>query len=140
MASGKRIQQRGVGIRDLSFLEGLNQLKELDLWDQARQNSKPEMSSRPVLDRFSIPSRLHLRRQASAPGGVGIRDLSFLEGLNQLKELDLWDNDIEDLSPPPVPAGCPAGSGHSDWSVPAEVPGCSTIYQLWLLSSPSTQS
>ncbi|MDE6838727.1 MAG: leucine-rich repeat domain-containing protein, partial [Acutalibacter sp.] len=32
--------------------------------------------------------------------GEGIRDLSFLEGLTGLKELDLWDNDIENLSPP----------------------------------------
>ena len=31
-------------------------------------------------------------------GGEGIRDLSFLERLPQIKELDLWDNDIEDLS------------------------------------------
>ena len=28
-----------------------------------------------------------------------IRGLSVLEGLTQLKELDLWDNDIEDLTP-----------------------------------------
>lgn len=33
--------------------------------------------------------------------GEGIRDLSFLEGLTGLKELDLWDNNIEDLSPCP---------------------------------------
>ena len=31
--------------------------------------------------------------------GEGIRDLSFLEGLTGHKELDLWDNDIGDLSP-----------------------------------------
>ncbi len=29
----KRFQARGEGIRDLSFLEGLTGLKELDLWD-----------------------------------------------------------------------------------------------------------
>ena len=41
-------------------------------------------------------------------GGEGIRDLSFLERLPQMKELDLWDNDIEDLSPLAFLTGPPA--------------------------------
>ena len=56
----------------------------------------------------------HLFRQAAElvkakrfqQRGVRIRDLSFLEGLTQLKELDLWDNDIEDLTLWPPSAAC----------------------------------
>ena len=85
MASGKRIQQRGVGIRDLSFLEGLNQLKELDLWDNDIEDLSP-LASLTGLRKLWLPYNL-------------ISDLTPLAGLDRLVELMVYGNQITSLEP-----------------------------------------
>lgn len=50
-------------------------------------------------ERFLLGTAKELRGKEFQARGVGIRDLSFVEGLAGLRRLDLWDNDIEDLSP-----------------------------------------
>lgn len=50
-------------------------------------------------ERFLMRTAKELRGKEFQARNVGVRDLSFLEGLTGLRRLDLWDNDIEDLSP-----------------------------------------
>ncbi len=85
LARGKRFQQRGAGIRDLSFLEGLTGLKELDLWDNDIEDLSP-LASLTGLRQLSLPYNL-------------ISDLSPLAGLEKLVELRVYGNQIASLEP-----------------------------------------
>ena len=85
LARGKRFQQRGAGIRDLSFLEGLTGLKELDLWDNDIEDLSP-LASLAGLRELNVPYNL-------------ISDLSPLAGLEKLVELRVYGNQIVSLEP-----------------------------------------
>lgn len=85
LAGGKRFQQRGAGIRDLSFLEGLTGLKELDLWDNDIEDLSP-LASLTGLRELSLPYNL-------------ISDLSPLAGLEKLVSLRVYGNQIVSLEP-----------------------------------------
>lgn len=82
---GKRFQARGEGIRDLSFLEGLTQLKELDLWDNDIEDLSP-LASLTGLRELWLPYNL-------------ISDLSPLAGLDKLVQLKVYGNQIKSLEP-----------------------------------------
>ena len=81
----KRFQARGEGIRDLSFLEGLTQLKELDLWDNDIEDLTP-LASLTGLRELSLPFNL-------------ISDLTPLAGLDKLVQLKVYGNHITSLEP-----------------------------------------
>lgn len=85
LASAKRFQQRGVRIRDLSFLEGLTQLKELDLWDNDIEDLAPLASLTGLRDLW-LPYNL-------------ISDLSPLANLDKLVGLKIYGNQITSLEP-----------------------------------------
>lgn len=85
LVSAKRFQQRGVRIRDLSFLEGLTQLKELDLWDNDIEDLTP-LASLTGLRELWLPYNL-------------ISDLSPLAGLDKLVQLKVYGNQIKSLEP-----------------------------------------
>lgn len=81
----KRFQARGEGIRDLSFLEGLTHLKEVDLWDNDIEDLSP-LASLTGLRELWIPYNL-------------ISDLSPLAGLDKLVQLKVYGNRITSLEP-----------------------------------------
>ncbi len=85
LVSAKRFQQRGVRMRDLSFLEGLTQLKELDLWDNDIEDLSP-LASLTGLRELWLPYNL-------------ITDLSSLAGLDKLVQLHVYGNRITSLEP-----------------------------------------
>lgn len=85
LVKAKRFQQRGVRIRDLSFLEGLTQLKELDLWDNDIEDLSP-LASLTGLRELWLPYNL-------------ISDLSPLAGLDRLVQLHVYGNRITSLEP-----------------------------------------
>ncbi len=85
LAGDKRFQRRGVGIRDLSFLEGLTRLKELDLWDNDVEDLSP-LASLTGLRELWMPYNL-------------ISDLSPLAGLDKLVQLHVYGNRISSLEP-----------------------------------------
>ena len=82
---GKRFQARGEGVRDLSFLTGLTQLKELDLWDNDIEDLAP-LATLTGLRELWIPYNL-------------ISDLSPLAGLDKLVQLKVYGNHIKSLEP-----------------------------------------
>lgn len=82
---GKEFQARGVGIRDLSFVEGLTGLRRLDLWDNDIEDLSP-LASLTGLKELSIPFNL-------------ISDLSPLAGLSGLAKLRATGNKIASLEP-----------------------------------------
>lgn len=81
----KRFQARGEGIRDLSFLEGLAHLKEVDLWDNDIEDLSP-LASLTGLRELWLPYNL-------------ISDLSPLAGLDKLVQLKVYGNRITSLEP-----------------------------------------
>jgi len=81
----KRFQARGEGIRDLSFLEGLTGLKELDLWDNDIEDLSP-LATLTGLRELWLPYNL-------------ISDLSPLAGLEKLVQLNVYGNRITSLEP-----------------------------------------
>ena len=81
----KRFQARGEGIRDLSFLEGLTGLKELDLWDNDIEDLSP-LATLTGLRELWLPCNL-------------ISDLSPLAGLDKLVQLNVYGNRITSLEP-----------------------------------------
>lgn len=81
----KRFQARGEGVRDLSFLEGLARLKELDLWDNDIEDLSP-LATLTGLRELSLPYNL-------------ISDLSPLAGLDKLVQLKVYGNQITSLEP-----------------------------------------
>lgn len=81
----KRFQARGEGIRDLSFLERLPQIKELDLWDNDIEDLSP-LASLTGLKELWLPYNL-------------ISDLSPLAGLDKLMKLNIYGNHIASLEP-----------------------------------------
>lgn len=81
----KRFQARGEGVRDLSFLTGLSQLKELDLWDNDIEDLLP-IASLTGLRELWLPYNL-------------ISDLSPLAGLDKLVQLKVYGNRITSLEP-----------------------------------------
>ena len=85
LAGDKRFQRRGVGVRDLSFLEGLTQLKELDLWDNDIEDLSP-LAALTGLRELWLPYNL-------------ISDLSPLAGLDKLVQLYVYGNRISSLEP-----------------------------------------
>ena len=82
---GKKFQARGVGIRDLSFVEGLTSLRGLDLWDNDIEDLTP-LASLTGLKELSVPFNL-------------ISDLSPLAGLSGLAKLRVTGNKITSLEP-----------------------------------------
>lgn len=82
---GKEFQARNVGIRDLSFVEGLTGLRRLDLWDNDIEDLSP-VASLTGLKELSLPFNL-------------ISDLSPLAGLSGLAKLRLTGNRIASLEP-----------------------------------------
>ena len=85
LANARRIQERGVGLRDLSFLEGMAQLKELDLWDNDIEDLTP-LASLTGLRELWLPFNR-------------ISDLSPLAGLDKLVKLHVYGNQITSLEP-----------------------------------------
>lgn len=85
LVKAKRFQQRGVRIRDLSFLKDLPQLKELDLWDNDIEDLTP-LATLSGLRELWVPYNL-------------ISDLSPLAGLDKLVQLKVYGNQITSLEP-----------------------------------------
>lgn len=85
LAQARRFQQRGVRIRDLSFLKDLPQLKELDLWNNDIEDLTP-LAGLTGLRELWLPYNL-------------ISDLSPLAGLDKLVKLHVYGNRITSLEP-----------------------------------------
>lgn len=85
LAAEKRFQARNMGVRDLSFLEGMTHLREVDLWDNDIEDLSP-LASLTGLKELWVPFNL-------------ISDLSPLAGLEGLVSLHVYGNQISSLEP-----------------------------------------
>lgn len=85
LASEKRFQARNLGVRSLSFLEGMTHLREVDLWDNDIEDLSP-LASLTNLKELWAPYNL-------------ISDLSPLAGLEKLVSLHVYGNQITSLEP-----------------------------------------
>ena len=85
LAFEKRFQARNMGIRSLSFLEGMTHLREVDLWDNDIEDLSP-LASLTNLKELWVPFNR-------------ISDLSPLAGLERLSSLHVYGNRITSLEP-----------------------------------------
>ena len=85
LAFEKRFQARNLGVRSLSFLEGMAHLREVDLWDNDIEDLSP-LASLPELKELWVPFNR-------------ISDLSPLSGLEKLRSLRVYGNRITSLEP-----------------------------------------
>ena len=80
----KKLKWINTKLTDISFLQGLTNLTQLDLW----HNKITDISVLKGLRNLAV----------LALGGNQITDFSVLKGLNQLTKLSLWNNQITDIS------------------------------------------